>query len=403
MDQLFTFPPDFTRAQRKQARICAILAALAGFFHVLQGAYFWWRGLDVYAVGNLFSVLAYLAAIVLILRARVMAGVLVVGLELLVYVSACAVTLGFDAGFYWYYLTITIVAYMMFRLDQKWPRRAWLFGFGLSGVAVTWVSRWTFAPDHVTETTLEQIYAINVTTNVLVLWAAGAFFASVSEAAEQEAERERLRAEKLLLNILPAPIAERLKSEPDKTIADHFTSVTVLFSDICGFTEMSSRIGTDELIGILNDIFSRFDRLATRHGLEKIKTIGDAYMVVGGLPLPVEEHARRVADMALDMRQALAEFCAETEHNIDVRIGIHTGPVVAGVIGIEKLAYDLWGDTVNVASRMESHGARGRIQVSASTRALLDDAAFDIEDRGTIEVKGKGPMAAYWLNGRRAA
>jgi adenylate cyclase len=210
---------------------------------------------------------------------------------------------------------------------------------------------------------------------------------------------EQAKSEKLLLNILPAAIADRLKVNP-QSIADGFAESTVLFADLVGFTELSGRVSPQELVARLNAIFSRFDALMEQHGLEKIKTIGDAYMVVGGLPAPRRDHARAVALAALDMQQAIAAINQETGENLSMRIGINSGPVVAGVIGIKKFTYDLWGDTVNVASRMESHGAPGQIQVSATTYALLKDE-FEFEARGPITIKGKGEMLTYWLRPAR--
>jgi class 3 adenylate cyclase len=169
----------------------------------------------------------------------------------------------------------------------------------------------------------------------------------------------------------------------------------VLFADIVGFTPFSAKMTPRDLVHLLNEVFSAFDALARRHGLEKIKTIGDAYMVVGGLPAPRTDHAAAVAAMALDMRDAIG---ARGE-GLVLRIGLHTGPVVAGVIGTSKFTYDLWGDTVNTASRMESHGVPGRIHVSDELRAALGEG-WRLEERGVIEVKGKGPMRTHWLSGR---
>lgn len=213
----------------------------------------------------------------------------------------------------------------------------------------------------------------------------------------QKLQVEQEKSEKLLLNILPKPIADRLKKGA-RTIADNFSEVTVLFSDLVGFTEMCTGISAVELVEKLNDIFLAFDILAELHGLEKIKTIGDAYMLVGGLPTPRSDHAEAVADMAIDMFDAIERLNRQNNSNIRIRVGIHTGPVVAGVIGKNKFNYDLWGDAVNVASRMESHGVPGKIQVSEATYAKLK-GKFDLEKRGIIEVKGKGEMTTYFLNG----
>jgi len=208
----------------------------------------------------------------------------------------------------------------------------------------------------------------------------------------------REQSDALLLNILPAPIAERLKTS-SQLIADRFDAVSVLFSDIVGFTSLSATTTPDNLVRILDRIFTEYDRLADLHGLEKIKTIGDAYMVAAGLPIPQVDHAPRVARMGLDMLTALEQLNREHGTSLQIRIGIHSGPVVAGVIGRRKFIYDLWGDTVNTASRMESHGVTGRVQISDATRAALGDE-FVVEDRGVIEVKGKGPLRTWLLVGR---
>jgi class 3 adenylate cyclase/HAMP domain-containing protein len=210
--------------------------------------------------------------------------------------------------------------------------------------------------------------------------------------------KEKEKSERLLLNILPKPIAEQLKQQTYP--AQHFDEATILFADIVGFTALSSRLEPLELVKLLNQIFSTFDLLADKNGLEKIKTIGDAYMVVGGLPIHREDHAEAIADMALEMQAAIARFSNDVGETFQIRIGINTGPVIAGVIGLRKFIYDLWGDTVNVASRMESHGIPGNIQVTANTYERLKDK-YVFEKRGAIYVKGKGDMITYWLMGKR--
>ena len=210
---------------------------------------------------------------------------------------------------------------------------------------------------------------------------------------------EQAKSERLLLNILPAPIAQQLKEE-ERTIADNFAEVTVMFADIVGFTELASQTRPIELVEILNVIFSEFDQLTEEHGLEKIKTIGDAYMVVGGLPVQKPNHAEAIAAMALDMQDRITEFCKDTGKALSIRIGINTGPVIAGIIGTKKFIYDLWGDTVNIASRMESHGIPGSIQVTEATyKRLRKEYLF--EERGPIQVKGKGKMNCYLLKGKK--
>jgi adenylate cyclase len=214
-------------------------------------------------------------------------------------------------------------------------------------------------------------------------------------------EVERAKSDRLLRNILPASIAERLRDR-HQVIAESFQEVSVLFADIVGFTDLSSRVTPQDLVVMLNEMFSRFDALAERHGLEKIKTIGDAYMVVAGVPEPRDDHADALAAMALDMIDAVEAHNAEHGTSLSMRIGVNTGPVVAGVIGTKKFTYDLWGDTVNLASRMESNGVPGRVQVAEATWRLLRDR-YAFEERGVIKVKGKGEVRAWLLVGRRAS
>ncbi|MCT7977071.1 adenylate/guanylate cyclase domain-containing protein [Laspinema olomoucense] len=229
------------------------------------------------------------------------------------------------------------------------------------------------------------------------------FFHDITQRKETEDAlcREQEKVQELLLNILPPTIAKQLQEQPG-LIAEKFDAVTILFADLVKFTELSTQVSPQELVTLLNTIVSTFDRLTEKHGLEKIKTIGDAYLVVGGVPLSRPDHAEAIAEMALDMQEAIGQFNAEYLTNLSLRIGINTGPVVAGVIGIKKFTYDLWGDAVNTASRMESHGITGKIQISETTYQLLQDK-YKFEERGVIDIKGKGEMKTYFLTGRNGS
>ncbi|GIK77455.1 MAG: hypothetical protein BroJett022_11450 [Actinomycetes bacterium] len=208
-------------------------------------------------------------------------------------------------------------------------------------------------------------------------------------------ELEQARSERLLLNVLPGPVAARLKSRPG-VIADHHPSVTVLFADLIGFTRLAERLPADELVAVLDRVFARWDALAAERGVEKIKTIGDAYMAAAGVPEPRADHVEAVASLALAMRPELERCGREAGLELGIRAGIDTGPVVAGVIGQSRFIYDLWGDTVNTASRMESHAPPGGIQVTGRVRDRLGPG-FDLRPRGPIEVKGKSAMTTYLL------
>jgi guanylate cyclase len=243
-------------------------------------------------------------------------------------------------------------------------------------------------------------FVMNVAGVSLTIYAIVSYFVREREEMHAALEIEQERSERLLLNVLPQAIAERLKAGPN-AIAEHHDEVTVLFADLVGFTAHTERIEPHRLVAFLDELFTTFDRLADEQGLEKIKTIGDAYMAAGGLPEPRPDHAEAVAEMALAMREHLSEVSAPWDGSepLALRIGIDSGPVVAGVIGRRKFIYDLWGDTVNTASRMESHGVPGGIQVTPRTHTLLRDR-YAFRPRGRIDVKGKGEMEAYLLLGR---
>jgi guanylate cyclase len=243
--------------------------------------------------------------------------------------------------------------------------------------------------------------ALNVTVAGAVVFGLLAQFVRQREQALAALQVEQDRAENLLLNILPRSIAERLKTD-STTIADQFAAASILFADIVDFTPLSDQLQPAEVVGLLDDLFTHFDSLAERYGVEKIKTIGDCYMVAAGVPTPRPDHARVMALMALDMREAMRSEHGVGHLDLELRIGINSGPVVAGVIGRKRFLYDLWGDAVNMASRMESSGTPGQIQVTRATCELLRDE-FELEPRGTVPIKGKGDVETWYLVGRRAA
>jgi adenylate cyclase len=236
--------------------------------------------------------------------------------------------------------------------------------------------------------------ALNVVVGGAVVFTLLAVFAKQRKDAQDVADN-------LLINVLPRSIAERLKAEP-QTIADSFSSASILFADIENFTPLSSNLKPAELVGMLDQLFGHFDALVERYDLEKIKTIGDAYMAAAGIPVEREDHARALACLALDMLAVVQPDGPMGDRGLELRIGLNSGPVVAGVIGRKRFLYDLWGDAVNIAGRMQSQGTRGRIQVTRATYELLKDE-FVLEPRGTIEIKGKGDMETWYLVGRKKA
>ncbi|MGJ8620814.1 MAG: adenylate/guanylate cyclase domain-containing protein [Methylophilaceae bacterium] len=273
---------------------------------------------------------------------------------------------------------------------------AWFILFALLA-ALSWFLNDQFMlnslpiPAHIKDT----FFLMNIMGTTCILYAVMRYFQSQKERTLTELALEQARSEKLLLNVLPQSIASRLKDN-DMRIADSHESVSVLFADIAGFTKLTASISPTQLVDMLSQLFSRFDQLAEKYGLEKIKTIGDGYMVVGGAPSQLDNHAVIVTKLALEMFQALSVFNKSTRNTLQMRIGISTGPVVAGVIGTSKFAYDLWGDPVNMASRMEQTALTNSIQLSEASYALVKDQ-FDFETRKQVQVKGKGKVNTYML------
>jgi adenylate cyclase len=242
-------------------------------------------------------------------------------------------------------------------------------------------------------TVVTLFFVLNIATVSFIVFALLATFV-------HQLDRERARSEGLLLNVLPKTIADRLKLRPG-IIADAYDEATILFADVVNSTPLTRELSPRDMVSLLDEYVGHFDQLAQRHGLEKIRTIGDNWMGVAGVPLARADHAQRAARMALDMLSYIRERQASNARCLEFRIGLNSGPVVGGVIGRSKFVFDIWGDPVNLASRMESTGVAGRIQIGPDTRALLD-GAFVLESRGTVEVKGRGPMETWFLTGERS-
>ncbi|MEX2459516.1 MAG: adenylate/guanylate cyclase domain-containing protein [Actinomycetota bacterium] len=275
----------------------------------------------------------------------------------------------------------------------------WFGGFVVVFLATGILGEVLFRDANLPVAFTSTMLALNIVGAGSVAFTILATFANQRNAALRALRAEQEKSEALLLNILPSSIAERLKATT-QSIADDFESATVLFADVVNFTPLARRLTAAEVVGILDQLFSHFDMLVERHGLEKIKTIGDCYMAASGVPDPAPDHARKAALLALDMRDAVATS-AIGQRGLELRIGINSGPVVAGVIGTKRFLYDLWGDAVNTASRMEAHSAPGEIQITRATYELLKDE-FVFKKRGTIVVKGKGPMETWYLVGTRS-
>lgn len=326
-----------------------------------------------------------------------------VALILLVYVQATRLVLavGTGDGVSLGFLLAAPISILAFGIERVWIAAA-LAVLG-AGLAIWLNVTMPYSTGDMTDEALAINFTLNFTLNAATAFFVVFYVARQAARAEALVERERDRSETLLANILPPVIAERLKDRSGQAeIADAYPDATVLFIDMAGFTALTGATAPDRLVRFLNEVYSRFDALVERHGLEKIKTSGDAYMVVGGVPEPLADHAAQVADFALAARDAMAGIADPLGRPMPVRVGIATGPVVAGVVGKRKFFYDVWGDAVNTASRMESTGEIAHIQVSPATHALLADR-FDFTARGVIEVKGKGPMHTWFLVGRKGS
>ena len=267
-----------------------------------------------------------------------------------------------------------------------------LTGLTIALCLATHIAAWFLFPVGVVAVPHDFLVQLYVSSAVTTF----ALSAAIAHYAFTLAERAEAQTESLLHNILPGSIVDRLREHPERSIADTYPNVSILFSDIQGFVPLSHRLGAERTVGMLNDMMQRFDALAVRHGVEKIKTIGDAYMAVAGVPVPVSDHAARLARMAFAMLAAKDEVAADYGITIHIRIGVASGPVMAGVIGTQKFSYDVWGDAVNLAARLELSGEPDRIHVSAETRCQIG-ADCDAEPRGLVEIKGIGPVETWFL------
>lgn len=356
--------------------------------------FFAYLGIRELALFNILSVLLWISAIVFNLRGKITLGYIIGNFEVLIHVLLCTVFIGWESGFH-YYLLCFAVAIFPFGIWSTVTKALLTAGNSLAYIATYYYSR-NYPPlKDLSTFDMSLLAYANMLSFCLILAFMGLYIAVAINRAEEETEREHKKSEALLLNILPKSIANKLKSGT-KIIADNFDNISILFLDIVEFTPRSEKITAQKVVGFLNELFTRFDNLTEKYGLEKIKTIGDAYMVAAGIPEPCIDHAERLAYMAIDIQRMLEEYNVENNDNVKVRIGINSGSAVAGVIGKKKFAYDIWGDTVNTASRMEAYGEPNRIQVSEATYHILKNK-FVFNERGLIDIKGKGKLRTYYL------
>ena len=386
----FTAPAALTRGEERFYGVCAAVfpfTLLAHFFFIFL--FIFW-GVRPLAIFNIFSAILWMVVIILLKHQRFLLVFVLGAAEVIIHQTLVIIFIGWGFGAQY----LILVTFVM-TVTNAWLKR-WM-NIGLSAVYIAifigWYYYTEFFPPLAAAPPL-QLAIINILiTSFSFLLIGGSLMYLVSEA-----ESANQVNEDLLNNVLPKPIANRLKQK-ESTIADGFQNASILFADLTGFTRLSLKLAPDDLVQMLDRIFSRFDGLVDQYGLEKIKTIGDEYMVASGIPIPRDDHAQALANFALAMRDSLDEHNQIAGINLQLRIGLNSGPVVAGVIGKRRFLYDLWGDSVNTASRMESHGIPGEIQVTEATRDLLD-GRFSFIDRGLIDIKGKGPMRTYLLQAK---
>ncbi len=394
-DTLFNDSTEDQSQRQNAIRLIAIFASAISFLYV---AFYLNLGLQVLALFNgAFACLYGMVAIINKNSLMRSLGVLLMFLGVLQLVGTGLLFLPPSMGTHFYLMVIPIFSLIVIHpRDRFW----WIFFTIVVLVFIGWFEwkRDLWGPvygSHLLDADLSVYRGISAIFTVTLSFSVFWVFHRDLNLARKELYNAYERSESLLRNMLPASIARRLKKK-QHTIADSFEDASVLFADLVGFTALAASRPASETVSMLNNIFSAFDQEVAKRGLEKIKTIGDAYMVAGGLPDPSPDHTAQVLGLAVDMLEILRKHNEEYGHELNLRIGVSRGPLIAGVIGSQKLSYDIWGDTVNVASRMESMGIPGRIQVTERVVQVTSDD-FEFEDRGILEVKGRGKMRTYLL------
>jgi adenylate cyclase len=397
LDRYFEPPPEL---QRELGRIY-VLGLYAypaiGAFHFTW--IFVFAALDVPLLAwlNVVSTAMWAAGIWLHRHGRFYAALALIQTEIAVHATIATSIFGLNAAYHYYLIPIAATVFLF-------PARLWkqLVVAAANTMLFMGLHLWFGAHPPVSPVAAEIVSWLgvsNIASAVFVLSVVTFYYSRAAENAEAALEVAHERSEDLLHNILPVPVADKLKTG-GQVIADAYPSASVLFADIVNFTPMAERATPQEIVQLLNRVFSEIDDMVEERGLEKIKMIGDAYMVAAGVPEPRSDHASVMSDFALDLRKSIEQHRYDDGQPLQVRIGISSGPLVAGVIGKRKFAYDLWGDTVNTAARMESHGIPGEIQISQTTRDLLG-SDYIIEPRGQIAIKGKGEIQTFLLQRRR--
>ena len=397
---LASVPPDVPDDLARYYLYWRIFYFLAGFSHFLVLLMFLQTGVYFMVIFNIFSVALFAAAFWLLQRGYYRLAYWGAFWELVLHGIAATICVGPEYGFEDYAYLVAILAFIQ-------PFYSFRFSIVLTGATLISAGVVTYYAINnppiylIPESWSDAMIVSSVISWPIYILVMVLPFVRASARAEKQLAAAYGESERLLLNILPKPIAKRLKTT-EGMIADDYDQVAILFADIAGFTKMSDRLKPSEVVTLLNEVFNAIDELVAKYGVEKIKTIGDAYMVVAGVPNPIADPNETIAQLALDIRSTVSRFKEPgTGTPVAVRIGINSGTVVAGVIGNRKFAYDLWGDAVNVAARMEATGEIGKIQATDEFAATLQDR-FDFEPRGKIDIKGKGKIATSFLMDRRS-
>lgn len=396
LENFWHLDPSIDRERRKPLHAFMIAMVLANswcltffIFFQIAGSWIGWLAL-AYAAGGV-GLIHMLKT-----RGNETLWVAAFSLQLITMLNLCIYQFGWEAGFQYPILTSFLFTFLAKFKIKVFPYVVSLINFSALMVGFYLVQHANPERPDYSNVLIHAMHFTNILFTALGLAILSFLYRMDTQLAERQIAHEKEKSEDLLHNILPISIADRLKEEK-AIIADGFENVSVIFADIVGFTKMSQQKSPDELVAQLNAVFTKFDELANHYGLEKIKTIGDAYMVSGGLPEHDPAHLEKMANMALDMLEAMKT--SQNLGDIEIRIGFHSGPVVAGVIGVKKFAYDLWGETVNTASRMESYGLPGKINVTEEVRNQLQ-GQFKFEEREPVDIKGIGKRKMFLLTGK---
>ncbi|MDZ4265783.1 MAG: adenylate/guanylate cyclase domain-containing protein [Mycobacterium sp.] len=373
--------------------IAAVVSAAFGVFQLAMGGALWWLGAVNVVCGLVFILIPRLC------RFGELAAPLTFVVFAYVSVGFICYTIGTGSGLQFYFLVAASLAVLVLGIERITMAAV----IAAAGVVLTIALELTVPHDRGLgpSWTLTVGFVSSTVSSVVMIVATIWYTLREIERAEAAMEAEYQRSEQLLANILPETIARRLKDPTRTVIADKYDDASILFADIAGYTKRASETPPAELVRFLDRLYTDLDALVDRHGLEKVKTSGDSYMVVSGVPIPRADHMEALASLALDMADAVADLKDSEGHDVPLRIGMAAGPVVAGVVGAKKFFYDVWGDAVNVASRMETTDVEGRIQVPDNVYERLHDS-FVLEERGHVDIKGKGLMRTWYLVGHRA-